>query len=78
MFYWFRKFFLIGFFDTVERSILEISIVLCTPIFIEKILMKEWYRGRRQRGAFGRWRFEVGGKDDGRGTRGEGRWTKRS
>ena len=41
MFYWFRKFFLIGFLDTIERSILEISIVLCTLIFIEKILMKE-------------------------------------
>jgi len=51
MFDWFRKFFLTGFFDAVERSILEISIVLCTPIFIEKILMKEWaekkVKGRR-------------------------------
>ena len=42
MFNWFQKFFLIGFFDAAERSILEISIVLCTPIFIEKIQMKEW------------------------------------
>ena len=33
---------MIGFFDAAERSILEISIVLCTPIFIEKIQMKEW------------------------------------
>ena len=89
MFDWFRKFFLTGFFDAVERSILEISIVLCTPIFIEKILMKEWaekkVKGRMLKGweagrlggrEAGGWRLEGKARrtrEEGRGTKDEGR-----
>ena len=76
MFYWFQKFFLIGFWDTIERSILEISIVLCTPIFIEKILMKEWaekkVKGRRGPLAVGGLRLEARTMNEGGRAKDEG------
>ena len=70
MFDWFRKSFLIGFLDTIERSILEISIVLCTPIFIEKILMKEWAAKEGERQRHKRLKGWEAGRQGGRRVRG--------
>ena len=48
---------------------------MCLYRISKKRISKKRIKEKGERGAFGRWRLEVGGKDEGRGTRDEERWT---
>jgi len=51
---------------------------LCLYRISKKRISKKRIKEKGERGAFGRWRLEVGGKDEGRGKMDDGGGKKRS